>query len=292
MKEEIKIFKKILIFLSIFAILISNMVFAKERTIVTLGADLKPVQKENILNELNAPNDAKIIEVTNSEEYKYLGDIIPKKDIGNVAISSAIITFKDDSGINIKLSPVIKTITKESYRNALITAGVENADVYITAPTNVSGTAALTGIFKSYENFSGKKISEDVKKVANREMIVQSDLSKDIGDDKANDFITKTKLLVGDKLPKNDSDMNLLIDRAAKELNINLTDSQRESVLKLFNEMKNSNIDWNKVKDEAFKYSKKAKDYINSEEGQKNIKKAKGLIQRFLDWIFSLLEKK
>ncbi len=145
---------------------------------------------------------------------------------------------------------------------------------------------------KSYESFSGKKISDDVKKVANREMIVQSDLSKDIGEEKANDFISNAKVLIGDKLPKNDTQMNLIIDNVAKQLDVNLTDSQKTEILKLFNEMKNSNIDWNKVKDEAFKYSKKAKDYINSEEGQKNIKKAKGLIQRFLDWIFSLLEKK
>ena len=43
--------------------------------------------------------------------------------------------------------------------------------------------------------------------------------------------------------------------------------------------------------DKEPKYSKKAMDYINSEEGQENLKKAKGLLQRFIDWIFSLFDK-
>lgn len=63
----------------------------------------------------------------------------------------------------------ISRITDEMYLNALMTAGVKDAKVYVTAPFEVSGTAALTGLMKAYETTSGEKISEDVKKVANEE---------------------------------------------------------------------------------------------------------------------------
>ena len=39
------------------------------------------------------------------------------------------------------------------YINALATAGVKDASVYVTAPFSVSGTPALTGIIKAYEVF-------------------------------------------------------------------------------------------------------------------------------------------
>ena len=45
----------------------------------------------------------------------------------------------------------------------LITAGVKDAEIQITAPFKVSGTAALTGLMKAYETTSNKQIPEEVK---------------------------------------------------------------------------------------------------------------------------------
>ena len=46
--------------------------------IVTLGKDLSSQDRQIVLKEMNAPENATIIEVTNDEEHKYLGDYIPK----------------------------------------------------------------------------------------------------------------------------------------------------------------------------------------------------------------------
>ncbi|MGQ3339185.1 DUF1002 domain-containing protein, partial [Staphylococcus aureus] len=76
--------------------------------------------------------------------------------IGTKAISSASITLGEkDSGLNITTNN-INWVTDEMYTNALITAGVKDAKIYITAPFEVSGTAALTGILKAYEVQSGE----------------------------------------------------------------------------------------------------------------------------------------
>ena len=46
------------------------------------------------------------------------------------------------------------------YKNALATAGVTDAKIIIAGPTGISGTAALVGIFKAYEEMTGEEIDE------------------------------------------------------------------------------------------------------------------------------------
>ena len=50
--------------------------------IVTLGEDLTEAQKNTLLSEMNAPEDAQIITVSNEEEHQYLGSYISKAIIG------------------------------------------------------------------------------------------------------------------------------------------------------------------------------------------------------------------
>ncbi len=96
---------------------------------------------------------------------------------------------------------------------------------------------------------------------------------------------------MAEKMPQNEAEVRDIIQNIENQYNINLSEGQKTQVVNLFNDMKNTNIDWDNIKEQAGKYSQKAKDYINSEEGQENLKKAKGLLQRFIDWIFSLFDK-
>ena len=114
--------------------------------IITLGQDLTSSQKQQVLNDLDAPSNAQTVTVTNQEEHEYLGDFIPKATIGSRAISSSSITLgSKDSGLSVSTQN-INGITDDMYINALMTAGVKDAKIQITAPFEVSGTAALTGI--------------------------------------------------------------------------------------------------------------------------------------------------
>lgn len=132
--------------------------------IITLGQDLTSSQKQQVLNDLDAPSNAQTVTVTNQEEHEYLGDFIPKATIGSRAISSSSITLgSKDSGLSVSTQN-INGITDDMYINALMTAGVKDAKIQITAPFEVSGTAALTGIMKAYEVQTDQKIPEEVKK--------------------------------------------------------------------------------------------------------------------------------
>ena len=98
------------------------------------------------------------IYVTNQEEHKYLGSYISKAKIGTKALSSSKITIgEENSGLNVTTHN-INWVSEQMYVNAMTTAGVKDADVYVTAPFTVSGTAALTGILKAYETTTQVKI--------------------------------------------------------------------------------------------------------------------------------------
>ncbi|WP_143522330.1 DUF1002 domain-containing protein, partial [Pseudomonas sp. 2822-17] len=86
--------------------------------------------------------------------------------IGSRSISSSMIIIGDEgSGINVETNN-ITWVSEGMYANALITAGVKDANVYVTALFNVSGTGALTGLIKAYELTSDEAIPEEQKEVA------------------------------------------------------------------------------------------------------------------------------
>ncbi|MBB5356711.1 uncharacterized protein YpuA (DUF1002 family) [Anoxybacillus mongoliensis] len=244
--------------------------------IITLGENLTEQQKQQILKEMNAPENAEIITVTNAEEHKYLGDIIPKGQIGTKAISSSKITIgAPGSGLQVETNN-INWVTKEMYMNALITAGVKDAVIYITAPFPVSGTAALTGLMKAYELSSNEVIPDEVKKVANEEMIKTAQLGESIGNDKAVALLAKIKEEIAKNPPKTDADMRALIERIAQELGITLTEDEINSLLSLLNKMKNVNIDWNQVNEQLAQAKDKLSAFLQTEEGRT-------FIQRIVD---------
>lgn len=155
---------------------------------ITLGEDLTSEQKDELLNRMEVSSDVETLVVTNEEEHTYLGDYISARQIGNRALSSSKITIGESgTGIHVK-SDRINWVTNEMYANALITAGVKDADVYVTAPFDVSGTAALTGLIKAYESAADIAIPEEQKEVANEEMVRTAELAETIGNKEANEL--------------------------------------------------------------------------------------------------------
>ncbi|AEH47356.1 DUF1002 domain-containing protein [Parageobacillus thermoglucosidasius] len=241
---------------------------AEGDVIVTLGENLTEQQKQQILNEMNVPDNAQIITVSNAEEHKYLDGLIPKAQIGTRAISSSMITIgAKGSGLDVETHN-ITWVTDEMYTNALITAGVKDAKIYVTAPFAVSGTAALTGLMKAYEVSSDKVIPDDVKQVATEEMVKTAKLGESIGPDKAVALLAKIKEEIANNPPQTDEDLRALIEKVAKDLGITLTEEEINSLISLFNKMKNANIDWNQVNDQLNKAKDKLSAFLQSEEGK------------------------
>ncbi|MDC2867374.1 DUF1002 domain-containing protein [Bacillus sp. BP-3] len=259
-------------------------------SIVTLGENLTEQQKQQLLQEMKAPKDAQIIKVSNAEEHKYLDGVVPNAQIGTKAISSSMITYtKKGSGLVVQAHN-INWVTDAMYTNALITAGVKDANIYITAPFKVSGTAALTGLMKAYETTSKKEIPEEVKKVANEEMVQTAKLGDQIGNDKAVQLVAKVKEEIAKEQPKTTEDLRSLIKKIADQLGITLTDEQLDNLVALFDKMKNLNIDWNQVSNQLNKAKEHVSAFLGSEEGQGFLDKLKGVFSSFIDFIKSLFK--
>ncbi|PWA04818.1 DUF1002 domain-containing protein [Pueribacillus theae] len=251
--------------------------------IITLGEDLTKQQKDQLLNEMGAAEDVEPVIVTNKEEHQYLGDYISKSQIGTRAISSSKITIgKKGSGLNVETNN-ITWVSEEMYANALITAGVKDADIYVTAPFEVSGTAALTGIIKAYEVTANIKIPEEQKKVANEEMVKTAELGDKVGVEKANELMSRIKEEIAKNPPENEEDLRSLIKRLAEELGIQLTDEELNGLVSLFNRMKDLNIDWDQVTTQLEKVRDNLDEFLNREE-------TKSFIQRFIDFVISVIE--
>ncbi|TCS83218.1 DUF1002 domain-containing protein [Tepidibacillus fermentans] len=285
----------ILIFVVIFLLFSIAPVFADSFTgqqIITLGKDLTQKQREQMLAEFAAKPDAKIIEVTNQEEHKYLGESLPAQKIGYKAISSSLITFGEkDSGLKIE-SNNITWITNEMYVSALTTAGITDAEIKVSAPYPVSGTAALTGIMKAFEQKTGQTISDDVKKVANEEMIKTAQLADSIGDkDKAIELMKRIKEELAKQGAKlSDDQLREMIQRIASDLGIQLSPDELNSLISLVRKLQNANIDWNLVSQRLDQIKTKFQDFVAANPEAKSffreiIEFLKQLLDKILSWL-------
>jgi uncharacterized protein YpuA (DUF1002 family) len=282
--------KKILIYLMLCFLMINPVHtfadIAEGDMIVTLGENLTAEQKKSLLSEMGAPNDVLTVAVSNQEEYQYLGKYISKSLIGTKAISSSAITIEPKgSGITVETKN-INWVTDEMYVNALITAGVKDAKIYITAPITVSGTAALTGIIKAYEISADKTIPEEVKQAANQEMVETAKLGDSIGDQNAAALIAKVKEEIAKNKPKNDEELRRIIEQAAKDLNVTLTDEEMQRLMDFFNKLKDLNIDWNQVSDQLNMAKDRISKFLESEEGQGFVEK----IKQFFIWLIDAIK--
>ena len=255
-------------------------------SIISFGADLSESEKDSIFKEFNPPENVQEIVTTNAEEHKYLGGVVPTSKIGNFAISSVMITYTEKgSGLKVDTSDKITYITDESYINALITAGVEDADIKVTSPRNASGTAALTGIMKAYEVSSGEVIDDSIKKAANEEMIRTVEIGEVIGNDKAVELFNKIKQEIAKQNPKTTEEVRDIIINIANNYNINLTDEQIEQLVSLFDKMRSLDIDWNRVSNQIEDIGNKATEFLSSEEGKGFLENLKLFFKALLEWL-------
>ena len=234
--------------------------------IVTIGTNLTEQQRQEVLQYFGANDNAQIIDVDISEERQYLSGKVPDAQIGNSTNSCAMITYTTKgSGVNVTTHN-INYVTPDAYKSAIITAGINDADVKITAPIEVSGTGALTGIMKAYEVSTGDTISEDVKQAATQELVTNSELGQEIGDEQANDLINTIKQEIADNAPQNEEEAQSLLDRVLSELGITLTDEQYQQLLDLINQFSQ----------------------LDSEEGQGFLAKLQAWVNSFFDWFRGL----
>lgn len=236
---------------------------------VTLGADLSQSQKDEMLKYFNiSKNEANILEITSKEEYEALGNVASASQLGNKSISSSYVEPTNSGGLNITTNN-LTWVTDAMIKNALITAGVENAIVKASAPFKVSGTAALTGILKGFENSSaGTKIDEAKKEAANNEIVVTGDLGEKIGQNDATNLINDVKKEIIKEQPSSEKQLNKIVDKSVKDYKNQLSDEDIANIKALMTKINELDLNYSSLKDQLNDVTNQLKDKLTSDEAK------------------------
>ncbi len=231
-----------------------------EKPYVSLGADLSANDRAIVLKLLGVTEDDlknyTVTTITNADEHEYLDSYLSKSVIGTRALSSVLVKGKTD-GSGIKVTTYnITYCTTGMYQNALATAGIEDAEIVVAGPYNISGTAALVGAIKSYENMTGETVSQENVDTATNELVVTGKLAESVGDsDKAEQLVgaVKEQVVEGSDNGKEltEEEIGNVVDQAADEMDVELSDEDRQEIVALMDKIKGLDIDVDSLKEQA-----------------------------------------
>ena len=226
-----------------------------------------------------------VITVTNADEHKYLDSYLDASVIGTRALSSVLIE-KKDKGNGIKVTTNnITYCTTGMYQNALATAGVTDADVHVAGPFNISGTAALVGAMEAYSNMTGETLKAENADAATEELVTTSDLGESIGDkEQAEELVGAVKEAVVSNNLSDPEEIEAVVDDAAKEMDIQLSDEDKQKIVSLMQKISSLDLDVDALKEQA-------KDLYNKLESLDlniNQEQVKGFFGKIVSWCKNL----
>ena len=228
----------------------------KEGTVIVLGADLTAEQRTTVLNLMGVSEEEltsyTVLTITNAEEHQYLDAYVDPSVIGTKALSSVMVT-PEESGHGVMVSTQnINYCTTGMYRNALLTAGVEDAEVLVVGPTELSGTAALIGAIKAYESISGKEISDTTLDTALNELVSTGEIvTKSANSEEVEALIAyiKAKLAAGEL--ETEEDIRKAIAEGQERFGVVLDESEVQQIVDFMMKIKELGLDPNMLLDQA-----------------------------------------
>ncbi|MCI8666019.1 MAG: DUF1002 domain-containing protein [Dorea sp.] len=216
--------------------------------VVTIGANLTDEQKKSMYNYFGTtPEAVNTIEVTNTDERKYMEGIASEAQIGTQTYSCSYVEPTTSGGIQVKVGN-LTFVTSSMIASTLLTSGVENCNVVAASPFEVSGTGALTGIMMAYEKASGETLSEEQKSAATEELVTTGALADAIGKEDAEKLMNEVKKeVIENDLTDADKIKDAITD-AAKDSNITLTEEQMAQINALMKNISQYDYDVNSLK--------------------------------------------
>ncbi len=232
--------------------LCSAAAFSDGDSRTVIGHDLTEAQRSAVYKTFGIDRGAvKELTVTNAEERQYLENYVDEAVIGTFSISCVYIEMlPEGSGMDITADN-ITWCTVEMFTNAFTTSGITDAKVIVAAPVPVSGTAALTGIYKAYEDITGETLDETVKLIGTQELVVTADLADQIGSYDAASIVNELKLILDETRNMTDEELKAQIRDIAAQYNVKITDDQIRQLVTLCRSLEKLSSDELKQKVEA-----------------------------------------
>lgn len=263
-----------------------------EDVYVSFGADLNSDEKSTVMNLLGITEDDldgyTVGEITNDDEKKYLGDYLDSSVIGSRALSSVIVVVGEDGdGIDVQTKN-ISYCTSGMYTNALITAGIENADVIVAGPFEITGTAALVGAMKAYAELTGEAISAESMDTAVNELVVTSQMAEGMNSEDVEQLIAFVKAKVVEGNLDSEESISEAIDEGASQLGISISEDEKQTIISLMKKISDLDLDIDSMKEQAKDLFNKLEDMgIDKEQAKNFFQKIINAIQKFFNDLFN-----
>lgn len=257
----------------------------KDKPYLALGANLNEAQRNTVLALMGIDpaslDDYQVTTVTNEEEHQYLDAYLDRSIIGTRALSSVVIV-KREKGEGIHISTKnISYCTVGMYKNALATAGLEDADVIIAGPFPLSGTAALIGAMKAYADMEEKNLDTDSLDAAMNEIVVTGELNESLGEEvQTEEFIAYVKQKVVEGGLQSKDKIQEVLSEACDKFEIVLDESEKAQITALMEKIGSLDIDV----DSLLKQAGSIYDSL------KEMEKSSGILSSIAEFFKKLLE--
>lgn len=257
---------------------------------VSFGADLSENEKATVLGLMGITEadlaNYKVGEITNADEHKYLGDYLDSSVIGSRALSSVIVITGEGDGINVETKN-ISYCTPGMYTNALITAGIEDAEVIVAGPFEITGTAALVGAMKAYSELTGEDISAESMDAAVNELVITSQMAEGVDSESIEQLMAFVKAKVVENGLDDEEAISDAIDEGAEQLGLSVTENEKQAIISLMKKVGDLDLDIDSMKEQAQDLFNKLEDLgIDKEQAKNFFQKIIEAIQEFFANLF------
>ena len=268
-----KLISILLVLIALMTLCVPALAVNEGEARVVVGADLNEDQILSVYGQFGLMRGSvPELKVTNAEERDYLDGIVSESIIGTRSISCIYIkTLGANAGLSVSVNN-ISWCTEDMYKSALMTAGIYDAEVKVGAPFSVSGTAALTGIYKAYEDITGVKLDDEAKAAAADELVITAELAdalesagvdtsnltedmvaEEIANADAVAIVNELKLILDETKNMSDSELRAQIVEIAAEYGYTISDEYIERLISLCRSMEGLSISDLTDKVEQFK---------------------------------------
>ena len=240
------------------------------KSIIALGADLSAEQRATVLSLMDVTEadlaNYQVVTITNDMEHHYLDAYMDASVIGSKSLSSVKITPAESGHGVLVTTKNINYCTTGMYRNALLTAGVSDADILVVGPTEISGTAALIGAIKGYEAMSGESVSDTTLDTAMNELITTGEIAmQDADSQDIEELIAFVKAKVAAGGLDSDDQIRSAIEEGEDKFGVTLTEDEINQIIAIMQKINQLGLDPNVLVSQAEDlYSKFGKDFLKN----------------------------
>ena len=271
----------------------------RQGEILSFGSSLTKVEELELREYFGVASDMEAIYVDNATTIEQLG--LAPNALDNYTggwYSSAHVKLTNKGGVQVT-SKNVNLVTNEMFANALITSGILNCEVNVSAPFMVTGESALAGILAGAEEIMGESLSEENKVVAKEEIDTTLDIADEILNDTNNeinnsgDSSTIASGIINDikqqviKDSPNSTQIQEIIINVTNNYGVELSEESQAQVLSLMEDVNDLDIDYKDIKDTMENIGDKITDSLK-EAGIKL--KESGILERIGDAIAKAFE--